>query len=127
MATRFGQSLDNDDFALTKTLLSPDCTYVIREDVLTGPDAIGGSYEQNMLAGRAKLDELGWGACTIEALNESEYFVHFTDFLTHKGLRHTHKCKQRVTVGEQGTIPELSTSTFPVSDSGSISSTRLWA
>lgn len=106
-AIQFGQSLDNDQFEATAKLLAPDCRYAIGDDVLTGPVSICESYERNMIAGRKKLDVLEWGQSRIEAISPSEYFVHFTDYLTHKGKSYTHRCKQKLTVNEGGLITAI--------------------
>lgn len=106
-AVLFGQSLDRDDFAATRALLSADCRYTIGEETRVGPEAITGSYEQNMLEGRKKLDKLEWGASRVEILGDGRFFVHFTDYLTHRGVAYTHRCKQRLTVGEGGQITSI--------------------
>ena len=96
IAIKFGESLDADDFKTTKSLLSENCEYVIGEDTLFGPDAITRSYEDNMIKGRKKLDKLEWGKSTVEEIGDNEYFVHFTDYLTHKGHSHIHRCRQKL-------------------------------
>lgn len=103
----FGTSLDVDDFPTTAMLLSDDCTYDIGNEVLRGPDAICNSYEQNMIAGRKKLDKLEWGKSRIEPLNDNEYYVHFTDYLTHKGKDYTHRCKQKLTINNDSKITHI--------------------
>lgn len=100
IARRFGISLDNDQFEETKELLSRDCKYIIGSEVLIGPEKICQSYEQNMIEGRKKLDKLEWGQSRIEPLSDSEFFVHFTDYLSHKGLNHTHRCKQKLSIDD---------------------------
>ncbi len=107
IATRFGRSLDKDEFEFTQKLLSRNCQYVIGKEVLIGPEDICRSYEQNMIAGRKKLDELEWGVSSIEPINDSEFYVHFTDYLTHKGEKYTHRCKQKVRVNEHGLISRI--------------------
>jgi len=107
IAQQFGTALDHDNFELVKTLLSKDCRYNIGEELLLGPDAIAGSYEQNMLEGRAKMDQLEWGDSTVEALEDGTCYVHFTDYLTHKGETYTHRCKQRVTIDDMGQIVRI--------------------
>jgi hypothetical protein len=103
-AIQFGQSLDRDDFKLTRTFLAPDCKYVIGGEVLTGPGKICGSYQENMLEGRKKLDELVWGQSRVEPVNENEFYVHFTDFLTHKGKKFTFRCRQKLSFNSAGKI-----------------------
>ncbi len=104
IAAQFGMSLDKDDFATTKLLLGDDCRYVIGEEVLVGPDAICQSYEDNMIAGRKKLDKLEWGQSRIEELGGNKFYVHFTDHLGHKGVDYTHRCKQKLTIDTNGKI-----------------------
>lgn len=104
IAANFGTSLDNDDFATVKTLLTTDCEYFIGNTTLIGQEAIAGSYEANMIEGRNKMDKLEWGKSEIETISETEYFVHFTDYLTHKGETHIHRCKQKVSVNNDGKI-----------------------
>lgn len=107
VAVQFGQSLDKDEFEVTKTLLTQDCRYVIGDEVLIGPDSICGSYEQNMIDGRKKLDVLEWGKSSIESISDSEFYVHFTDYLTHKGQKYTHRCKQRLLVNNDHKITSI--------------------
>lgn len=106
-AIRFGQSLDQDNFEAAKALLSPACTYRIGDEILVGPEAICDSYKQNMLEGRAKMDLLEWGESSIEQIGDSGYHVHFTDFLTHKGEKYTHRCKQKLVLNAEGLIVEI--------------------
>ena len=107
IAVLFGRSLDHDEFDRTRDLLSSDCKYVIGDEVLTGPDAICSSYEQNMIAGRKKLDQLEWGKSSIEKINDAKFFVHFTDYLTHQGKSYTHQCKQLLTINDQLKITSI--------------------
>jgi hypothetical protein len=104
IAILFGQSLDNDEFNRTKNLLSHKCKYFIGNDVLIGPDNICHSYKQNMIEGRKKLDALEWGQSTVESVNDSEYYIHFIDYLTHKGKSYIHKCKQLILINDKGKI-----------------------
>ena len=107
IAIQFGQSLDKDEFHLTKKLLSQDCKYIIGEEVLIGPENICQSYEQNMIKGRKKLDILEWGQSRIEPISNSKFYVHFTDYLTHKEEKYTHRCKQKLWVNEDRLISKI--------------------
>lgn len=98
IAKLFGTSLDQDDFETTKTTLSKDCVYDIGSETLVGATAICNSYEQNMIEGHKKMDKLEWGKSWIEPISSSDFFVHFTDYLMHKGETYTHRCKQRLTI-----------------------------
>ena len=106
-AILFGQSLDKDDFETAASLLSPDCIYFIGTDTLIDPTKITGSYEQNMIEGRAKLDGLEWGKSWAEQIDDTEFFIHFTDYLTHKGVSHVHRCKQKLSFGKNGLITKI--------------------
>ena len=107
IAIQFGKSLDNDDFNATKILLDQNCKYTIGDKVFVGPNNICQSYEDNMVEGRKKLDILEWGQSRIESISNSEYYVHFTDFLTHKGESITHRCKQKLTINDEGKITSI--------------------
>ena len=107
IAAQFGNSLDQDDFETTKKLLSQDCEYIIGSDILYGPTEICNSYEENMIEGRKKLDKLEWGESQIEKISDYEFYVHFTDYLTHKGIDYTHKCKQKLTINAHGKITQI--------------------
>lgn len=106
-AVLFGQSLDQDDFNTTATLLDEQCTYHIGTEVLKGPVPIAQSYEKNMLEGRKKLDQLEWGQSSIETKGALLFHVHFTDYLTHKGMKHTHRCEQELTFSKEGKIIKI--------------------
>lgn len=98
IAAAFGRSLDKDEYEKTAQLLSDDCSYKIGETTLNGPKEICDSYEGNMIEGRKKMDKLEWGESRIEVIDDQNYFVHFTDYLTHKGVKYTHRCKQKLTI-----------------------------
>ena len=51
IAQRFGNTLDEDNFGETITLLSLDCIYHIGEKTLHRPEEIVDSYRQNMIEG----------------------------------------------------------------------------
>lgn len=104
VAIEFGRTLDKDQFELTRKLLSDDCTYFIGEELLVGPDEICNSYEKNMMEGREKLDDLEWGESKVEAVNDKEFVVHFTDYLTHRNKKHVHRCEQILTFNANGLI-----------------------
>ena len=99
IAIQFGSSLDRDEYSVTRSVLADNCQYIIGNETLLGPDKISKSYEDNMIAGRKKLDKLEWGKCKIEDISDFEFYVHFTDYLTHKSKEYIHRCKQKVTIG----------------------------
>lgn len=107
IAILFGNALDNDDYATTRSLLSLDCQYFIGEESILGPEQISKSYEDNMIEGRKKLDELKWGQSEIETISNTEFYVHFTDYLTHNNKKYTHRCKQKITIGLNNEIIKI--------------------
>ncbi len=107
IARQFGTALDNDDFALAKSVLAESCTYGTGKGILRGPQAIVESYERNMLDGRKKLDELTWGKSTAELREDGRVAVHFTDYLKHRGVEHTHRCQQLLTPNDQNEIAHI--------------------
>lgn len=106
-AILFGYFLDQDQFDDAKKLIADDCQYIIGDEVLVGPNAICASYESNMIAGRKKMDVLEWGKSKIEEINENVFYVHFTDYLTHKSRKYTHRCKQELTLNENALIIKI--------------------
>ncbi|MEM9024339.1 MAG: nuclear transport factor 2 family protein [Bacteroidota bacterium] len=113
IATAFGRALDRDDYAAAHALLAEECTYDIGSAVMEGPTAICASYETNMQEGRNKLDDLVWGTATAELVSDHQADVFFTDYLTHRGESHTHRCKQRVTVNAAGKITHIQHHNLP--------------
>ena len=107
IARQFGRLLDADEFERVAKLLSHDCEYFIGDEVLLGAEAICKSYESNMVEGRQKLDHLEWGESRVEHIDDTGYFVHFTDYLTHKGKKHTHRCRQRLLINEEGLVTRI--------------------
>jgi len=47
------------------------------------------------------------GKSKIEDINDFEFYVHFTDYLTHKSKAYVHKCKQKVTVDSNNKIVKI--------------------
>ncbi len=115
-AQRFGEYLDADDFEKALKLLSDDCIYEIGEKVLNGPKMIIQSYEENMIEGRKKLDELIWGKSSVEQLDAAVFLVCFTDYLVHKGEKHTHRCKQLLQIIQECQIIEIKHIPNPVEE-----------
>ncbi len=106
-AILLGYFLDQDDFNHAAQLLGKDCCYQIGTQIIEGPESIVASYRDNMLEGRAKLDGLEWGESRVEDITTDEFYIHYTDYLTHKNQVHTHRCKQKVTVDDQYKISRI--------------------
>jgi len=113
IAQSFGTLLDQDDFEGFKKLLAADCVYHIHEDILHGGDEIAGLYEQNMKAGKKKFDKLEWGECSITALSEDQFMVHFSDFITHGGQTHNYKCNQIISINDDLVVTTIKHQEIP--------------
>lgn len=107
VADRFGELLDQDKFEQFRTLLADDCCYLTGSDTLIGRKAIASSYEQNMQAGRAKLDKLIWGPSQVTIIDADNFEVLFVDFLQHQGIDHTYRCAQRITINDELLITQI--------------------
>ena len=107
VARAFGQTLDRDDFAEFAQLLADDCIYEIGDQVLRTKESIAGLYEQNMLEGKKKFDELVWGQSRIESLNANEFEVYFSDYLKHRGIEHRYHCKQRIRINDALLVDQI--------------------
>lgn len=107
IAQKFGNSLDQDDYKTTLDLLTEDYTYDMGDTVLVGAQKIVDSYEQNMIAGRKKMDKLEWGQSTIDEISSKEFIVNFTDNLFHKGAHYIFQCQQRLFITDDGKINKI--------------------
>ncbi len=101
IAKLFGEYLDTDQYTSFKALLTLDCLYLIYDTSYHNADDIAQLYASNMKAGKEKLDRLEWGKAIINHLKDDVFNIHFTDYLEHKGLKHTYECNQWVYVNDQ--------------------------
>ena len=113
IAQLFGEYLDADDFESVKTLLTDDCRYEINSKLIIGKIPIVDSYESSLKEGKQKFDQLIWGKSKIKAINENEFEVHFSDFLTHQGITHNYKCKQLLLINSDLLIEKIIHQEFP--------------
>lgn len=112
-AEKFADALDNNDFVLAKSFLSENCTYKIGDKILRGPDEIMNLYEDNMEKARKKLDSLTWGKGYIESVEGNVVSIIFTDYLTHKNLKHIHKIRQLLTFNSDEYIMHIENIELP--------------
>lgn len=106
-AKLFGRYLDEDNYEAVKALITENCKYEIGAQTIYGKDDIVNLYEENMKEGKKKLDELIWGKSDVKQLNEKEYEVYFSDYLKHKGIEHNYKCKQKLSINDNGLIEQI--------------------
>jgi hypothetical protein len=107
IAIQFGTFLDEDKFAEAQQLLHPNCEYLINGETLIGSQTIMDLYEKNSKEGHQKFDKLVWGKCRIETIDQDHYYVHFSDYLKHKGIEHTYRCKQKLTINDEQKITQI--------------------
>lgn len=105
-ATAFALALDRDDFAAARSILHPNCVYLIRGKSLTGADAILASYQSATEDAHAKFDDVKY-ASNVSMQSENVALIEFSDILTHKGWTHHHKCHQQLTLDSAGAIIEI--------------------
>ena len=107
-AKLFGQYLDDDNFQAVKKLLLENCLYEMGNDkTMISRDQIIDTYQTNMEEGHQKFDKMVWGKSKLKKLNEEEYEVYFSDFLTHKGITHNYQCKQKLVVNDDNLIVKI--------------------
>lgn len=107
VAETFGTSLDEDNYSQFKDIIDENCEYEIGDKTLVGPDEISDLYERNMKEGHEKFDKLVWGKSHIIPINDDEYEVHFSDHLTHKGLKHNYRCKQILNINDKLKVTKI--------------------
>jgi hypothetical protein len=97
VAARFAAALDADDFAAAGALLSPECRYEVRGEVLTGPEAILASYREASESARREFGRVTYSSCVIEA-TDTTAIIEFADHLERAGTAHTFRSRQHLEV-----------------------------
>jgi len=97
IAVRFAAALDADDFTAAGALLSPECCYEVRGDVLTGPDAILASYRAASEGARKEFDRVTYSSRVAEATDTSA-IIEFADHIERAGAAHTFRSRQHLEV-----------------------------
>jgi hypothetical protein len=111
-ARRFAEALDREDYGEAAALLAPDARYRIGDRVLAGPEAIVASYRENGEWALAALDGVSYES-RVEAAGPGRAAITFVDHLEHAMRRHTHTCRQVVTVNPDGRITEIEHQDLP--------------
>lgn len=105
-ALRWAEALDHDDFDRLPELLAPDCVYHNPGNDLIGPEAIITSYRQSSLWAHATFDSIRWDS-SCEPEGDDAALITFLDITDHRGQHHEYRCRQRVRVGSDGLIDEI--------------------
>lgn len=104
-ALAFAAALDGDDFEAARRHLSASCEYAIGEEVLRGPDAILGSYEEATTRAHARFDEVRYESA-VET-DAPDIRILYTDILRRGDRVHRHQCHQRLSFDAAGLIARI--------------------
>jgi len=102
---RFAKSLDNEDYAAAKSLLSDACEYACRGELYHGPRAIIASYEGNGNAANT-FDSIHYESQVV-AEPTGKFRIHFSDHITHGGQHFLFRCEQLIEIDDLGRIARI--------------------
>lgn len=107
VAERLALALNADDFPAVRALLAKSCVYELRDQKLTGPEAIAGSYAAASASARRDFDDVRYESEMV-GIAGATATVLFTDYLAVAGGHwHRHRCQQRFTVGPGGRVAHI--------------------
>lgn len=95
---QFAAALDTEDYAAAKSVLSPACVYVFRDQTYKGPEAIVATYSGNGEAAK-KFDEIRYGSSVRDG-EDGWIVIEFWDELVHRGETLRHVCEQWAKVSD---------------------------
>ena len=95
---QFAAALDTEDYAAAKSVLSPTCVYIFREQTYKGPEAIMATYSGNGEAAKA-FDEIRYGSYVRDG-EDGWIVIEFWDELVHRGETLRHVCEQWAKVSD---------------------------
>ena len=103
IAKRWAHLLDHDAFADLPAMMHARCTYVLPNETIIGPDGIVASYRAASEWAHATFDTIEWySELAIEP--DGRVRITFIDITRHKGVDHTYRCQQIITIGDDGLI-----------------------
>ena len=102
----FAAALDKDDFETAIGFVTDDCVYDAPSGQIIGAKSIMDSYAKNAAWAREAFDSLEFRS-HVETRSSSEAVVEYTDITVHRGIRHTYRCQQFVTINEEGKISAI--------------------
>ena len=106
LGLRFAALLDADDFAGLEPMLAPGCAYETGRGTLTRPSAIVASYREASERARAHFEAVRYDSEVVEA-GKGFAVILFRDHLELHRQTHVHRCQQRVTFGNGGTVTQI--------------------
>ncbi|HXH61968.1 MAG TPA: hypothetical protein VNI20_11495 [Fimbriimonadaceae bacterium] len=110
-AKRFANGLDHERYDDVASCLSNDCEYTIGGETHAGPQAIIASYRTNGAWAKQNIDEIEYESEV--SMTERGATIDFTDCLTHRGARHTHRCRQHLEFDGQARINRITHEDLP--------------
>ena len=99
---QFAMALDNEDYAVAKSLLDSACKYSCRGKRYVGPTEIIASYENN--GATAKSFDVVDYESEVFAEPDGSFRIRFTDHLAHGDHQCTFQCDQLTQINDQGKI-----------------------
>jgi len=105
-ALALASALDRSDWSGSVACLSPECTYEIRGKVNHGAEAIISSYRVIGEWVEATFESVRYES-SVEAQEPSIATISFRDLLEHQGHNLDFRCRQIVTLGEDGLICKI--------------------
>ncbi len=111
IAMAFAAALDRSDFAAAAEYLSPDCRYVLGNEVLIGPEAIIASYRKSDEWGKRALDRVIYESEVTQ--DGDRVRVLYIDRITHRGVTHVYRSYQFLWLDESGKITKIVSEELP--------------
>jgi hypothetical protein len=106
VVTAFAKALDHEDFIGAARWLASDATYEIGGRTLVGSVAILASYADASTWAARVFDEVRYESEIGEA-EVDRVAVTYTDHLAKGERRHTHRCRQHLTVNDEGRVSRI--------------------
>lgn len=101
------RALDADDFSAARAYLASDCVYESGGETHRGPDAIMASYASASAWAKRTFDEVRYES-EVGPVEGATASVTYTDYILKAGHAwHRYRCRQALTVGEDGRIVRI--------------------
>jgi len=112
IASRFAAALDAEDYSTARRLLADTCVYRIGAETIAGPDAIIDSYRRNGESAKQRFDAVEY-VSDVELVDQSTAAIAYTDRLRLGNQWHEFRCRQRVRIGADGLVEEITHEELP--------------
>jgi hypothetical protein len=106
VARALATALDASDYNAARNLMDTECAYDPGTRTITGREAIIASYREADDWGRTTLDQVVFKS-TVCMLADRRAAIDYLDRLRHRGHAHDHRCRQIVTVNDDGLVAHI--------------------